>query len=200
MARHPQIIKQLIDHFAALPSIGPKTAERLVFYLLKQTDTQLNSFAQALSLLKQNVTVCQNCFIFSENSPCSICQDQRRNKTLLCVVEKPQDTMAIEKTDNFDGVYHVLGGTIDPLEGITPDTLTINQLVSRIKKDNVSEVVLALSSNMSGETTMLYLTKLLKGQFSIKITRLAQGLPSGSDLEYADEVTLSSAFRGRKEL
>jgi len=199
MSNYPPSIKNLIDQFSHLPGIGPKTAERLVFYLLNQPKENLASFGLALEHIKDKIKVCRQCQNFAETDPCLICGDKKRNQKIICVVAKPQDLFALEKTNEYPGVYHVLGGVIDPLDGITPDRLKINELVERIKKDNSVEVILGLNSDMPGETTILYLTKLLK-QYKIKITRLAQGLPSGSDLEYADEVTLTSALKGRREL
>lgn len=200
MDSYPQIIKKLIDQFSKLPGIGPKTAERLVFYLVKQPKENLVEFSAILQELKDKVTICSECQNFSETSPCPICNDKKRNPKVICIVAKPQDLFALEKTGEYQGVYHVLGGLIDPLEGITPDRLKIKELVARIKKDGVLEIILALNSDMPGETTILYLTKLFKQFKNIKITRLAQGLPSGSDLEYSDEITLSSALKGRKEV
>ncbi|MFA6410885.1 MAG: recombination mediator RecR [Candidatus Buchananbacteria bacterium] len=193
-------IKNLIDQFSHLPGIGPKTAERLVFHLLKQSKDDLARFGLALEHLKDKIVICQQCQNFAETNPCLICQDKKRNQSLVCLVAKPQDLFSLEKTNEYTGVYHVLGGVIDPLAGITPDKLKIRELVERIKKGQITEVILALNSDLSGETTMLYLTKLLKQFKTIKITRLAQGLPIGSDLEYIDEVTLTSAIKGRKEL
>ncbi|MFA6254608.1 MAG: recombination mediator RecR [Patescibacteria group bacterium] len=200
MAQFPASVKELIDQFTKLPGIGPKTAERLVFYLLKQPKENLVKFGLALEHLKDKIIICQQCQNFSETNPCLICSDKKRNAKVICVVATPQDLLSLEKTNEYQGVYHVLGGVIDPLEGITPDQLKIRELVERVKKDGILEIILALSPDLPGETTMLYLTKLLKQIKTIRITRLAQGLPSGSDLEYADEVTLTSALRGRKEV
>ena len=196
---YPKIIQNLINQFAKLPSIGPKTAERLVFHLLYQPQSELIQFGDAIEHLKENIKLCQRCFNFSETDPCHICQDQRRNLKIICVVAKPQDLLAIEKTGIFSGVYHVLGGNINPLENIKPENIKIKELVWRIKNQNVSEVILALNPDILGETTTLYLTKYLK-QFPIKITRLARGLPMGADLEYADEVTLENAISSRQEI
>lgn len=200
MISYPPAIKNIIDQFARLPGLGPKTAERLVFYLLKQPKEDLVEFGSALEHLKDKITVCQQCQNFAENNPCEICGDKRRNPQVICVIAKPQDLFALEKINEYQGVYHILGGVIDPLEGITPDQLKIKELVERIKKNNILEIILGLNSDMSGETTILYLTKLLKQFNNIKITRLAQGLPSNSDLEYSDEVTLTSALKGRREV
>lgn len=200
MIFYPSSVKNLIEQFTRLPGIGPKTAERLVFYLLKQPKENLVKFGLTLQNLQNKITVCQQCYNFAETNPCLICQDKKRNQKLICVVAKPQDIIALEKTNEYQGVYHILGGLIDPLEGITPDKLKIKELVERIKKDGVLEIILALNSDMPGETTILYLTKLLKQFKNIKISRLAQGLPIGSELEYADEITLSNALKGRKEV
>ncbi len=200
MNSYPQSIKELINRFNQLPGIGPKTAERLVFYLLNQPKEELVKLGSAFEHLKDKIIQCSKCYNFSETDPCSICKDNRRSSGVVCVVAKPQDLMVIEKIGEYQGVYHLLGGVIDPLEGITPDKLRIKELAMRIKKDNVREVILALNPDMPGETTMLYLTKLLKQFKDIKITRLARGLPIGSDLEYADEVTLSNALKGRREV
>lgn len=200
MNQYPSSIQDLIDYFAHLPSIGPKSAERLVFYLLKQPKQDLAEFGSALEHLKDKITVCAQCQNFTEASPCPICKDKKRNPKVICVVSKPQDLFSLEKTNEYQGVYHILGGIIDPLEGITPEQLKIKELVERIKKDGILEIILALNSDMPGETTMLYLKKLLQQFDNLKITRLAQGLPIGSDLEYADEVTLTNALKGRREV
>lgn len=197
---YPASLKNLIDQFAKLPGIGPKTAERLVFYLLKQPKEELARFGLAVEHLKDKITICHTCQNFSELDPCPICRDKKRNAKIICVVAKPQDLLVLEKTNEYQGVYHVLGGLVDPLEGVTPDKIKVRELVERLKKDGITEVILALNSDLAGETTMLYLTKLLKQFINIKITRLAQGLPIGSDLEYIDEITLTSALKGRKEL
>lgn len=199
MASYPPSIQELINQFAALPGLGPKTAERLVFYLLKQPKDQLAKFGLALEHLKDKIRECQKCYNFSEADPCPICADKRRNAKVICVVAKPQDLIALEKTNEYQGVYHVLGGLIDPLEGVVPEQLKIKELTERLQKDGASEIILALNSDMPGETTTLYLSKLLKQFKNLKITRLAQGLPRGSNLEYADEITLSSALLGRRE-
>lgn len=200
MSNYPPAIKKLLDKFASLPGIGPKTAERLVFFLLKRQKNELVDFGLALTQISDRITICQKCFNFSENNPCLICGDKKRNNQIICIVEKPQDLFAMEKTNEYTGCYHILGGVIDPLEGILPEQLKIKELVDRIKADKATEIILALNTDMPGETTILYLTKLLKQFPNLKITRLAQGLPIGSDLEYADEVTLTNALKGRREL
>ena len=199
MTKFPEAIQNLIDEFAKLPSIGPKTAERLVFYLLNQPEKDLEKFSQALKYIKDKIVICSQCQNFSESDPCSICKDPKRNHGVICVVAKPQDLIAIEKTNEYQGVYHVLGGVLNSLEGITPDRLKIKELVERIKKGKIFEIILALNPDMEGETTILYLTKLLKS-YRLKTTRLARGLPIGSELDYADPITLTDALKGRKEV
>jgi len=199
MSPTPRALERLIQEFTKLPGIGPKTAERLVYYLLKQPKEELEQFAQSLHQAKNEVTTCGQCFRFSDQDPCPICSDKKRDKTLLCVVAESQNIPVLEKTGAFRGLYHVLGGLISPLEGITPDKLKIAELEQRLKANGVTEVILALNPDLDGETTSLYLTKLVK-PLAIKITRLARGLPMGADLEYADEVTLENAIVGRREV
>jgi len=198
--KYPEIIQNLINQFAKLPSIGPKSAERLVFHLLYRPQGELHDFSQAIDHLKENIKQCHICFNLSENNPCYICTNQKRDKNIICVVTKPQDVAIIEKTGSFEGVYHILGGNINPLENITPQKIKIKELLERIKYNNIKEIILALNPNMEGETTSLYLTKLIKQIPNIKITRLARGLPMGADLEYADEITLENALKERKEI
>jgi len=199
MSPTPHALEQLIREFTKLPGIGPKTAERLVYYLLKQPKEELVSLADSLRQAKDEVVICRQCFRFADQDPCPICADKRRDKSLLCVVAESQNIPVIEKTGAFAGHYHVLGGLISPLEGITPDKLKIGELEQRLKTNGVKEVILALNPDLDGETTSLYLAKLIK-PIGIKVTRLARGLPMGADLEYADEVTLENAILGRKEI
>ncbi|HAO81299.1 MAG: Recombination protein RecR [Parcubacteria group bacterium GW2011_GWD2_43_10] len=199
MSPTPHALEQLIREFTKLPGIGPKTAERLVYYLLKQPKEELVSLADSLRQAKDEVVICRQCFRFADQDPCPICADKRRDKSLLCVVAESQNIPVIEKTGAFAGHYHVLGGLISPLEGITPDKLKIDELEQRLKTNGVKEVILALNPDLDGETTSLYLAKLIK-PIGIKVTRLARGLPMGADLEYADEVTLENAILGRKEI
>lgn len=203
MSRLPLILQNLADSFSRLPGVGPKTALRFVFYLLKQKEEDNLKFAKAVELLNSSISTCQVCQNFSEKNPCAICSDRNRDQAVICVVAEHQDLPVIENTGEYHGTYHVLGGVLDPLHGITPDQLKIKELVGRVQKNNVKEIVLALNPDLEGETTILYLTKLIKSfdkNSTIKITRLARGLPIGSDIEYADEVTLSDALKGRKEL
>lgn len=199
MIRFPKPIQILIEQFCKLPGIGPKTAERLVFYLLKQNKEDLNEFASALTQINNSVTKCSICHNISEKDPCTICSDKARNHKVICIVAEPHDLAAIENTGEYKGVYHVLGGVLDPLSGITPERLSFNNLLTKLQKNKISEIILAFNPDMEGEATMIYLNNLLK-PFKIKITRLARGMPVGADLEYTDEITLSSAIRNRKEM
>jgi recombination protein RecR len=197
--KHPRSISNLINFFSKLPTVGPKTAERYVFYLLKMPSEELQAFAQALAELKEKTTVCKSCLAISETDPCAICSDPKRNKAKLCVVSGSREMISIESTGEFDGAYHILGGVIDTIRGVKPENLNIKRLVEKVSKNQIKEVLLALSPNLEGETTSLYLSKLLKKP-GLKITRLAKGLPMGADLEYADELTLSNALKYRNEL
>ncbi len=196
--KYPQALQNLIDRLAILPSVGQKTAERYAFHLLNQSEERLEALATAIKELKQKTTVCHSCLTISETSPCAICADANRNRSSLCVVENSQDLNAIESTKQFNGLYFVLGGLINTIEDVGPETLNINKLIKRIQAEEIKELILALNFTLEGETTALYLGKILKNR--IKITRLAKGLPAGSDLEYADETTLSSALKFRNEI
>ncbi len=205
-------IKRLIEAFERLPGIGPKTAARLTFYLLHVPQEELSEFASALEKLKKETVLCSICFNVAESDPCPICGDQTRDKSQICVVEQPLDVLALERAGNFKGVYHVLHGAISPLENIGPDELYIKQLLTRLRQGSgeAKEIILATNPNMEGEATALYLKKEIEkletarlparqGNWKLEITRLGQGLPTGADLEYADEVTLSRAIEGRRE-
>jgi len=189
-------VEQLAEQFAQLPGIGRKTAHRLALYVLKMEREEVVTLARALVNVKDRVRYCSVCSNITENDPCSICSNQKRNRNMICVVEEPNDVHALEKTNEFKGLYHVLGGTLSPLDGIGPDELRIRELLSRIQGSQVEEVILAMNPNVEGEATTLYLSKLLK-PLGTKVTRIARGLPVGSDLEYADEATLSRALEGR---
>jgi len=193
---YPQSTQKLIEHFSTLPGIGPKTAERLVFYLLKQDKENLTGFGHTILHIRDNVQICEQCGNISEDKTCLICSDKSRDHSLICIVSEIADILSLEKSKEFNGAYHILNGTLNPTEGITPDKLNIKNLELRIKDKEVREIILALNPTIEGETTSMYLTKLLK-KYNIKITKLARGLPQGSDLEYADEVTLANAFKGR---
>jgi recombination protein RecR len=201
----PRAIKKLTEAFEKLPGIGPKTAARLTFYLLHVPQKQLDEFSEAIVGLKKNTVLCSICFNVSEVDPCPICTDQNRDKSVICVVAQPFDVLAIEKAGSYKGVYHVLHGLINPLENIGPEVLRINELIQRIKNSPflINEVILATNPTIEGEATAMYIAeevRKLKTQNSkLKITRLGQGLPTGGDLEYADEMTLLKALEGRRE-
>ena len=202
MTRLPSSIQKLINEFSRLPGIGPKTAQRLAFYLLKKDSLDLESLAGAVANLKQNVTFCGICHNMVEADPCSVCTDERRDQGLICVVEEPLDALAIDKTGNFKGVFHVLGGVLNPLEGIGPEHLKIESLVARASRPGaVREIIIATNPSLEGETTAMHLQKILKQQApQLIITRIARGLPMGGDLEYADDITLTRAMEGRREI
>lgn len=192
----PQGIRALIEHFRLLPGVGPKTAERYAFSLLKIPNVQLQNFGTAITNLKSNVTICQTCGLVSERTPCRICSDSQRDHKIICVVADSADVAAMEKTDDFNGVYHVLDGLIDHLENIGPDQLKIKQLFERVITDSPTEIILALNATIEGETTNFYLSSKLH-QMGINVTKLARGLPVGADIEYTDSTTLSSALKNR---
>lgn len=187
----------LIEEFAKLPGIGPKTAQRLTFFLLRSPEDQVRRLADALRRLKESVIACAVCFNSTEVSPCAICADPQRDHSAICVVEEPLDVLALEKTSVFHGVYHVLGGALSPVEGIGPRDLKIDDLVSRVQSGDVREVILATNPNYEGDYTAAYIVPLLKPH-GVALTRLARGLPLGGDLEYADEGTLARALEGRR--
>ena len=189
-------IEQLAEQFAQLPGIGNKTAHRLALYVLKMSRDEVVTMAKAMVNVKDKVRYCTICSNITETDPCAICSNTKRDRTFICVVEEPHDVLAIEKTNEFKGLYHVLGGSLSPLDGIGPEDIKIKELLQRLSSSTIEEVILALNPNVEGETTTLYLSKLLK-PLGIKVTRIARGLPVGSDLEFADEATLSRAFEGR---
>ncbi len=194
-------IQNLIESFERLPGIGPKTAQRLTYYLLHVPQNELDKFASSVASLKKDTVVCSICLSVGEEDPCSICADTKRDKDLICVVESPLDVLAIEKGGKYNGVYHVLHGRIDPLNNIGPDEIYINELIGRAGKLNGgSEIILATNPTMEGEATAMYVSKKLKSQNSkVKISRIGRGLPMGADLEYADEITLMNAMEGRSD-
>lgn len=196
----PENIQNLIDQFTKLPGIGPKTGERFVFYLLKQQKHSLHSFAAAMTNLANSITHCSNCHSVSQTNPCLVCADPKRDPSIVCVIAETHDISNLEKTGLFKGYYHVLNGVIDPLHGHTPDQLTLDSLLAKIQQQpQIREVILALNPDMEGEVTMTYIKKLIS-PLKIKISRLAQGLPTGADLEYADPTTLSKALSNRTEV
>ncbi len=201
--RYPLALQNLIDQFSQLPSVGPKTAERYVFYLLKSSPEKIQLLAQSLSQLKGNIKICSSCLAIAENDPCPICSDKTRNESLLSVVANLQDMISLENTRQYQGKYFVLGGLINTIEDVKPDDLPLQKLADRVnallKKQGNLEILLALSPTLEGETTALYLSRLLKNP-KIKITRLARGLPSGANLEYVDELTLGNALKYRNTI
>lgn len=191
-------IQRLIDAFANLPGIGPKGAQRIAFYLLNAPDEESQALIDAITEVKEKVRFCDICGNVCETSPCPVCADPRRDHSVICVVEEPKDVMSIERTREYHGLYHVLGGAINPMANVGPNDLNIAKLLERLGDGSVTEVILALDPNIEGEATTTYLSRLLS-QVGIKVTRLASGLPVGSDLEYADEITLGRALSGRRE-
>lgn len=193
------IVQDLIDEFGRLPGVGPKSAQRITFHILQTPTFDVSRLATLLGELRERVRFCEICGNVSEQDRCGICRDPRRDDTLICVVEDAKDVSAIERTREFRGLYHVLGGAISPIAGIGPDDLRITQLMQRLADGRVQEVILATNPNLEGEATATYLSRLLH-TLEIKVTRLASGLPVGGDLEYADEVTLGRAFEGRRSV
>jgi len=191
------VVQELIDELGRLPGVGPKSAQRIAFYLLQTDDDQAQKLAQVLQEVKERVRFCEICGNVTEEPQCNFCRDARRNRTAICVVEESKDVQAIERTREFRGLYHVLGGAISPIEGIGPDQLRIKELMARLGNTEIQEVIIATDPNLEGEATATYLTRMLS-PLGIKISRLASGLPVGGDLEYADEVTLGRAFEGRR--
>jgi recombination protein RecR len=195
----PQPVQRLINEFARLPGIGPKSAARLTFYLLRMADEQALDLAAALQDMKERTIFCSNCFHITEADPCNLCTDPARDDRLLCVVEEPLDVLAIERAQAYNGRYHVLHGAISPVEGVGPEDLRINELVSRVQHSNFQEIILATNPTLEGESTALYIQRRLADS-GVRLTRLARGLPVGGDLEYTDEITLGRALEGRQEL
>lgn len=187
----------LIDEFNKMPGIGPKSAQRLAFYVLQASEGEIKELVSSIEEAKKKIKYCSKCFNLTVDDPCDICRDDGRDSSRVCVVAEPKDLIAIEKTREYKGLYHVLGGVISPLDGIGPDNLRVKELLSRL--DGVNEMIFALNPTVEGEATIMYLTRLLK-PLGIKLTRIAYGLPVGSDMDYADEVTLTKAFEGRKEI
>jgi recombination protein RecR len=193
-------VEVLIDELGRLPGIGPKSAQRIAFHLLKTDRVDAKRLADAIVAMKDNVSFCERCFNMAEGAECGICTDPERDASLLCVVEEPKDIAALEKTGAFKGRYHVLLGVINPLEGIGPDNLKIRELALRVAAEDIAEVVLCTNPNLEGETTAAFIASKVLAPFEVKVTRLASGLPVGGDLEYADELTLGRAFEGRHRL
>jgi len=202
----PQSVSKLIEEFSKLPGIGPKTASRLTFYLLSKSPKDVESLGEAVAGLRKNLKYCENCFNITEESPCAICNDPKRDQKTVMIVEEPLDIVAMEKT-GFSGIYHVLGGVISPIEGIGPENLRISEILAKIKKgdfqkkDCIKEIILATDPSLEGEATAMYLAREINklARKGLIVTRIARGLPVGSDLEYADEITLTRALEGRRE-
>jgi recombination protein RecR len=196
---YAQPVQELIDELGRLPGVGPKSAQRIAFHLLKVEKVDALRLANAIAEAKDRVTFCDRCFNIAEGASCGLCDDDRRDPTIVCVVEEPRDIVAVEKTQEFNGRYHVLQGAISPIEGIGPEQLRIRELLARIENEGIEEVILCTNPNLEGEATAMYLGRLLK-DLQVKVTRIASGLPVGGDLEYADELTLGRALEGRREV
>ncbi|MDP9102037.1 MAG: recombination mediator RecR [Actinomycetota bacterium] len=192
-------VQNLIDELGRLPGVGPKSAQRIAFHLLAADPVDVRRLVTALTEVKEKVRFCRVCGNVAEAEECRICRDVRRDRTVICVVEEPKDVVAIEKTREFRGRYHVLGGAISPIEGIGPDDLRVRELMVRLQDGGITELILATDPNLEGEATATYLARLVK-PMGLRVTRLASGLPVGGDLEYADEVTLGRAFEGRRQV
>ncbi|HLE45108.1 MAG TPA: recombination mediator RecR [Methylomirabilota bacterium] len=199
MSYYPPSVGRLVEALQRLPGIGPKTAQRLTFHLLKQPEGAVRELAEALVDLKTRVVHCSRCFNVTDEDPCRICASPARDPAVVCVVEEPNDLLAMERTGEYRGRYHVLLGALSPLEGVGPDELKVRELLLRIETDDVREVILATNPNVEGDATAIYLAKLLR-PLEVRVTRIARGLPVGGDLEYADEVTLARALEGRTEM
>jgi len=199
MSQYTESIGRLIDELTKLPGIGERTAQRLTFFLLKTPEDDVKQLAKALLDVKAKVRYCSVCGNITEQDPCIICTNIKRNRQIICVIEEPNDLLAIERTREYNGLYHVLMGTLSPLDGIGPEDIRIQELLTRLQQEPCDEVIMATNPNVEGEATAMYLAKLLK-PLGIKITRIAHGIPVGGDLEYADEITMTRALEGRREL
>ena len=199
MSLYSPSIEKLIESFERLPSIGHKTAARLAFYMLNCSEEETNEFISSIVNAKKNLKYCSKCFNISDTDPCSICSNPKRDESVICVVEDVRDIVAMEKTHEFKGVYHVLHGSISPMNGVGPDDIKIKELLNRIANNDIKEIIIATNPRVEGEATAIYLSKIIK-PLGIKVTRIAHGIPVGGDLEYTDEVTLSKALEGRREL
>lgn len=192
-------VARLLEELERLPGIGPKSAQRIAFFVLKGDDAAAARLAQAIVEVKETVRFCERCFNFAEDELCEICADSRRDPAMICVVEEPRDVVAVEKTGEFRGLYHVLQGALSPMDGIGPEQIRVHELVQRVGEDSIEEVIVATNPNVEGETTALYIARLLK-PLGVRVTRIASGLPVGGDLEFADEVTLGRALEARREI
>ena len=192
-------VQDLIDELGRLPGVGPKSAQRIAFYLLKSSKEDALRLSRAITEVKDRISFCRRCYNVAEGELCSLCSDSRRDPSVVCVVEEPRDIVAVEKTGEYTGVYHVLQGAISPIEGIGPEQLRVKELLARIESESVTEVILCTNPNLEGEATAMYLARLLT-PLGMKVTRIASGLPVGGDLEYADELTLGRALEGRRQV
>jgi recombination protein RecR len=192
-------IQELVDELGRLPGIGPKSAQRIAFYLLEVSKEEAMRLSMAIAEVKDRIRLCDRCFNVAEDELCTICSDSRRDSSIVCVVEDPRDIVAVERTREFHGMYHVLGGALNPIDGVGPDQLRVRDLLVRLGPENIAEVILCTNPNLEGEATAMYLARLL-GPLGLKVTRIASGLPVGGDLEYADELTLGRALVGRREM
>ncbi len=199
MAAVPEAVTRLVDEFSRLPGIGPKTASRLTYYLLRASSEQVLALGDAITRLKAQIRFCSRCFNITEADPCPVCTDEKRDRGVVCVVEEPLDLLAIERAGGYHGLYHVLHGAISPVDGVGPEDLRIRELIERLRKEPMVEVILATNPSLEGEATAMYIRRQLL-PFNVRITRLARGLPVGGDLEYADAITLSRALEGRQEM
>lgn len=200
MQKLPRAVRRLIEKFERLPGVGPKSAQRLVFYLLHNPDHELEDFSERLLALKRDTVMCDICHNISESNPCPVCEDSSRDRTVLCVVEQPLDMLALERSDKYQGLYHVMHGAISPLNNIGPDQIFLGDIIKRL--DGVEELIIATNPTMEGEATALYISELISnnGNIDVTITRIGHGLPVGADIEYADGVTLARALEGRRKL
>ena len=199
MSAYSELVQKLVKELSFLPGIGPRSAERIVFYLLKSNERYVSRLSELLLQVKERVFFCETCNNLSENTICRICQDETRNHKAICVVEEPKDVIFLEKSGSYKGIYHVLLGALSPLSGVGPKELKIKELVERVKQNSIEEVIIATNFNTDGEATALYLAKILK-TYKVKITRIARGIPVGSNLEYVDQDTLACAISGRQEM
>ena len=199
MSIYSPSIEKLIEAFEKLPSIGHKTAARLAFHMLNSSEEEINNFVNAITNAKKNLKYCSKCFNISDTDPCIICSNPKRDESIICVVEDVRDIIAMERTHEFNGVYHVLHGSISPMNGVGPEDIKVKELLARLTDGKVKEIILATNPRVEGEATAMYLSKLIK-PLGIKVTRIARGIPVGGDLEYTDEITLMQALEGRREI
>lgn len=197
--KRPDLIERMIESFKKLPGVGPKMAERLSYHILKSSDSEVERLIGSIEKAREAIKLCSVCYNMSEKDPCPVCGDLGRDNSVICVVETPQDLLAVSKVKNYNGLYFVLGGSLSPLDAVGPDDIRVEDLINRLKKDKIKELIVATDTDTQGETTALYLAEKVK-PLGVKVTRLGYGLPVGGDLEYADEITISRAIDGRREM